>query len=413
MAAFDPRRFGEILRLPGAAAFTSAGFLGRLALAAATLAITLAIVHRTGSYATAGLIVGVFVLARAVSAPVLSRLVDRFGQFAVMLIASMAQTLLLVLLTAGIFLDWPVATLTVIAAIAGLGSGSPPAFVRARWAHLVDSPQKLSTAFAWESLIESSAFTISPLLVVLIVDAVSPLSGMIFVIGIVAAAGLTLYTQRSTQPPIALQTDGSAQAIPTRVIVAVLISGLYYFSVSFAMGVFDIIAVEQGESSGNASLTSLILAVFSVGTMTAAIVYGSVQWKWTPRQRLLMLIPLFALATLAVPLLGGGLMLMAPAFVIGIIFSFVLTSSNLAVQAVAPKGRLTELLAWMTAGLGVGVAAGAYFAGLAVDLGGFEAAAVVLLISGGFGLIVMVFDLIFLRQPATPAPEPQVASTTE
>lgn len=413
MAAFDPRRFGEILRLPGAAAFTSAGFLGRLALAAATLAITLAIVHRTGSYATAGLIVGVFVLARAVSAPVLSRLVDRYGQFAVMLIASMSQVVLLIVLTAGIFLDWHVAWLAGVAAVAGLGSGSPPAFVRARWAHLVDSPQKLSTAFAWESLIESSAFTIAPLLVVLLVDAVSPLTGMIFVIGVVAAAGLTLYTQRSTQPPVVLQSDGSSQPVGARVIVSVLVSGLYYFTVSFAMGVFDIIAVEQGESSGNANYTSIILAVFSIGTMIAAIVYGSVQWKWTPQQRLWMLIPLFGIATLAVPVLDGGLILLLPALVIGVLFSFVLTSANLAVQSIAPKGRLTELLSWMTAGLGVGVAAGAYFAGLAVDLGGFEAAAIVLLASGAFGFLVLIFDLLFMRRPVAVGPEPKVNAASE
>lgn len=405
MAAFDPRRFGEILRLPGAAAFTSAGFLGRLALSAATLAITLVIVDRTGSYALAGLIVAVFVVSRAASGPILGRLVDRHGQFAVMLTASMGQVVMLIVMTLAILSDWPIAAIAVIAGIAGFGSGAPPALVRARWAALVGkNPAQLSTAFAWESLIESTAFTVAPLIVVMLVNSTSPLVGLVFVIGVVLAAGLTLYLQKRTQPPVVLTSAGTAQPVGGRTIGLVITCAIYYFAVSFAMGAFDIVAVQQGEASGIPGFTGIAIACFSLGTLIGGVVYGSLQWKWTPHQRMWGIVPLFALSTLLVPLLGQGLPLLLSGALIGLFFTSTLTSTNLTVQSVAPKGRLTELLAYMTAGFGGGVAGGNYFAGLAVDHGGFAAASWVVAGAGALGLLAMAVDLAFFRKPiAAPA----------
>lgn len=401
MAAFDPRRFGEVLRLPGAAAFSSAGFLTRIPLSGATLAITLAVVHQTGSYATAGLLVGLFAISRAASAPILSRVVDRYGQFAVMLLATMYQLSLLAVLTAGIFLDWHLAVLGTIAAFAGLGTGSPPAFVRARWAGVARSPQQLSTAFAWESLVESTAFTLAPLVIVLLVGSMSPLAGMVFVVAMVGISGTALYLQRGTQPPVVREPDGGRQKVGRRATAIVVVCAAYYFSASFAMGALDIIAVAQGEVVTIVGFTGIVLAVGSIGKMIGAIVYGSLQWRHTPQQRMLVIAPLFALAALLVPVIGGSSLLIVAAFVIGPIYSAALTSANLVVQSSVPKGRLTELLAWMFAAFGVGVAAGNYFAGLAVEYGGFTAAAWVYAGSGALLVLTLAIDLLFLRRRAS------------
>ena len=404
MATFDPRRFAEILRIPGAAAFTSAGFLGRIALSAATLAMTLVIVDRTGSYGIAGMVVAVFVISRAASGPILGRLADRHGQFTVMLTASMGQVVMLIVLTFALFLDWSIPVVMIIAVIAGFGSGAPPALVRARWAALVGkNPTQLSTAFAWESLVESTAFTIAPLIVVMLVNSFTPLTGLIFVIAVVLVAGLTLYLQKSTQPPVHLTSAGTAPPVGGRTIGLVLTCAVYYFAVSFAMGSFDIIAVQQGRLSEIPNFTGILLAFFSLGTLIGAILYGSLQWKWTPHQRMWGIVPLFALATLLVPLLGGGIPLMFSGMFIGLLFSATLTSTNLTVQSVAPKGRLTELLAYMTAGFGGGVALGNYLAGLAVDHGGFAAASYVVTGAGALALVALVIDLTFFRKPI-PAP---------
>lgn len=399
MAAFDFRRFGTVLRIPGAAAFTSAGFLTRVPLSGASLAITLAVVDQTGSYATAGLLVAVFAISRAASAPILSRVVDRHGQFAVMLVATMCQLSLLAVLTAGIFLDWHIALLAVIAAVAGFGTGSPPAFVRARWANVVQSPTELTTAFSWEALVESLAFTVAPLVIVLLVGVLSPLAGMVFVIAIIGISGTALYLQRSTEPPVSRSTGEAPPKIGRRAAAIVVVCAAYYFSASFAMGALDIIAVAQGEVISIPGFAGLVLAICAVGKMLGAITYGSIQWKHTPQQRMIGIVPLFTLITLLVPLLGHSALLLVATFLIGPLYTAALTSSNLIVQASVPRARLTEQLAWLTASFGAGAAFGNYAAGLAVDLGGFAAAAWVYVISGALGVVVLICDVLFVRRP--------------
>jgi len=397
MAVFDPRRFAQVLRLPGAAKFSSAGFLARIPLSGATLAITLAVVDQRGSFADAGLLVAAFAIARALGAPPLSRIVDRYGQFAVMLLATMVQLVLLGVLTAGIFLGWNMLALAIVAALAGFGSGSPPAFVRARWAHIAPDTGTLGTAFSWEALVESAAFTVAPLIIVCLVDLYSPFVGLSFVVVLVGIAGLCLYTQRGTQPP-PTRARGERERIDRRAAGIVLISALYYFSASFAMGALDIIAVSQGEAVSIPAFTGIVIAVCSLGKMVGAISYGSLQWRITPQQRLQWIIPLFALLTLAVPLSGGSAWLILAAFLIGPLYSAALTSSNLIVQSVVPRGRLTEQLAWLFAAFGLGVAFGTFAAGLAVELGGFTAAATVFVASGCLALATLGVDLLLRRR---------------
>lgn len=402
MAAFDPRRFGEVLKLPGAAKFSAAGFLTRVPLAGAGLGITFAVVHQTGSYSVAGLLVAFFALTRALSAPILSRIVDRHGQFRVMLPATMYQLIMLAILTAGIYLEWHFAAQAVLATLAGFGSGSPPAYVRARWSNTVQNPQQLSTAFAWESLIESTAFSLTPLAIVGIIGFTEPISGMIFVVAMVGISGTLLYTQRKTEPPVVRETDGRRQKVGRHAALMVILSGSYYFCVSFAAGALDIISVAQGEVVAIAGFTGIVLAVGSIGKMVGAITYGSVQWKWTPQQRMYGLVPCFIGATLLLPLIGDGPWLILAAFALGPFYSAILTSANLGVQGSVPRGRLTEMLAWMFASMGAGIAAGNFLTGVAIDAGGFAAASWVYVASSALMLLTLIIDVAFMRKPAKP-----------
>lgn len=400
MAAFDPRRFGEVLKLPGTAKFSAAGFLTRVPLAGAGLGITFAVVHQTGSYSVAGLLVAFFAITRALSAPILSRIVDRHGQFRVMLPATMYQLILLAVLTAGIYLEWHFAAQAALAALAGFGSGSPPAYVRARWSSAVQNPQQLSTAFAWESLIESTAFSLTPLAIVGIIGFTDPIAGMVFVVAMVGISGSLLYTQRKSEPPVVREADGKRQKVGSLGTAMVFISGAYYFCVSFAAGALDIIAVAQGEVIAIAGFTGIVLAVGSIGKMIGAITYGSVQWKWDPRQRMYGLVPCFVAATLLLPLIGDSAWMILAAFALGPFYSAILTSANLAVQVSVPRGRLTEMLAWMFASMGAGIALGNFATGVAIDAGGFALASWVYVGSAALMVLTLIIDVAFFRKPA-------------
>lgn len=390
-------RYSTILRLPGAAAFTSAGILARMPFQGAALAVTLAVVMNDGSYVTAGLLVAVMTIGRAISAPTMSRLVDHYGQAAVMIYGVSVQFITFGALTFGIALDWSLVLLNAFALVTGLAFGAPHAYVRARWVHIAGNRRQLDTAFAWESMIESFGVALTPLIIVLLVNAVSPLAGLVFLTAVTAVGGVALYTQKRTEPPVVRNETGGRVRIAGRTARRILVFTAYNFSGSFVMGSLSIIAVQQEEATSISGYSGFVLTSFALGTLVAAYAYGAVSWKRTPDMRLRAIVPVFALTVLTVPFLENSLLLLAAAFIIGFPFIGILTSSNRAVQEVAPKGRLTELLAWLGFAQATGVALGSLLMGIAIDGHGYVVAALVLTLAGAFAMLALAYDVIVYR----------------
>lgn len=396
-SALGPLKFGTILSLPRAKGFTFAGIPARMQLQGAALAVTLVIVAKTGSYTVAGILVAALTIGRAISAPALSRLVDKHGQFAIMSFTLLVQFAATALLAAGATWGWNIWLLGILAALMGLSTGAPPAFIRARWVGLVRSRPELDTAFAWESLIESFGVAVTPLIIVWFVDLSGPVSGLIFLAIIGVVGGYALFLQRGSEPKIVRKEDGRRVPISRRAAALIVVFTLYYLSAAIAMGAYNILAVEQGETSEIPGYTGYVLASFAVGTMVGAILYGSINWNQDPSRRFGLIIPLFAATTLTIPFLEGSLLLLVASFIIGLPFIAILTSTNRAVQEVAPAGRVTEMLAWLATALGVGIALGNLFAGVFVDLGGYLAVSYVLIASGALGIVTLLVQLLFFR----------------
>ena len=411
--------YGAILRLPGALGFTLAGIPARMHLQGAALAITLLIVAQTGSYALAGGLVAAFTIARGISGPWLSRMVDRRGQFAVMSVATITQAVLTVLLAFGTVWGWNFWVLGALAAAAGLSSGAPPAYIRARWVGVITHRRQLDTAFAWESMVESFGVAITPIILVAVAGASNPLVGVLFLAAISIVGGCALYLQRATEPKVTRHGDQARVQIPRDVVIRVFVLTIYYFCASVAMGVWNIIAVEQGEHSDVPGLTGWVLSSFAVGTMIGAFIYGAIRWRIRPEQRLVVIMPLFFLSTLVTPFLEGSSLLIGASFLVGLPFIAILTSTNLAVQDVSPKGRLTEMLAWLAASVGVGVSTGNLLGGVVIDTWGFVACSMLLLGAGTLGLVTLAVQLARSRSAgigdATDGEEaePEIASAGE
>jgi MFS transporter len=187
-------RYRELLRVP----FFVTAAVGRVGIAASALAVVLLVQHRTGSYSVAGLVAGCFAAAEAVAGPQTARLIDRYGQTTVLpplLLGHAAAAA--VLLAAGPRWTLALAGLLLGATIPQLGALSAT-----RWAAMLD-PDALPVAFALESLANSAAFLIGPVLVSAIAAAGHPVLGPIVAAGLIVAGGLGLAAQRSTAPPSA------------------------------------------------------------------------------------------------------------------------------------------------------------------------------------------------------------------
>ncbi|MFG1602545.1 MFS transporter [Actinoplanes sp. NPDC049265] len=185
-------RYRDLSRVPF---FVAAG-VGRVGIAASALAVVLLVQHRTGSFAAAGLVAGCFAAAEAVAGPQMARLIDRYGQTRVLpplLLGHAAAAGLL--LAAGPRWMPPVAGVLLGATIPQLGALSAT-----RWAALLDS-EALPAAFALESLANSAAFLVGPVLVSAIAATGHPVLCPAVAAGLIVVGGLWLAALRGTAPP--------------------------------------------------------------------------------------------------------------------------------------------------------------------------------------------------------------------
>lgn len=351
------------LKTPGALKFSSAGLLGRLPVSMTGLGIVLLVEHSTGSYGKAGLIAAIYVLTSAFAAPLQGRLADQLGQRPILLIACAlyATGAVSLIAAAGESLG-----LTIGAAIL-TGAVAPQVgnMVRTRWTHAIDDRQLLSTAFAWEAILDEVVFIVGPVLVTfLTLNVYAPLG-----LGVAAASALIggwmLAFQQTTAPEPTRRRAASKEPLPIITLVSLIIAAI---GVGFVFGSSEILIVAFTDELGQKSLAGWVLAVSAVGSLLAGFLIGARNSVGDPVLRLRLFTALLALSLLPLPFASTMLHVTAGMFIMGLsIAPTLITAVNL-VELVTPLPRLTEALTWVTTGLSGGVAFGALASGRVVEL---------------------------------------------
>ena len=137
--------------------------IGRLPIAALSLSTIILVRHETGSFAVAGVVEACVGIAAAVSLPVQGRLVDRYGQTAVLVPAAALNPIALVALVVA---AGDGASSAVLAAIGALSGASFPAMsscMRTLWSDLVPDPVLRQSAFALDAVLLEVCFIVGPL----------------------------------------------------------------------------------------------------------------------------------------------------------------------------------------------------------------------------------------------------------
>lgn len=135
-------------------------------------------------------------------------------------------------------------------------------------------------------------------------------------------------------------------------------------------GANDVAVVAFATEAGRKSASGVVLATWGVGSLTAALVYGSRTWSWPMWKQI-------ALGTIVLAV-GASTFMLAPNLVVlsvlmvltGMSIAPTVTTGNNIVQAVVAPSQLTEGLAWLSTSMNVGVSLGSVLAGHAVDAGG-------------------------------------------
>ncbi|MER7752878.1 MFS transporter [Kitasatospora sp. NPDC097643] len=394
--------YRQIFAAPGSLAFSSTGFIARLPISMAGIGIVTMLSQLRGSYGVAGAVSATLALAAAALGPAVSWLVDRQGQRRVALPAAA----LTVLASAGLLLcahfNAPSWTLFLFA----IGMGVMPsagAMVRARWAHLYrDEPAKLHTAYSFEAVVDEVCFIVGPILAIGLATNAFPEAGALAAV-IALAVGIVLFTaQRRTEPPVhPAAAHGGRSAILNGGLVVLVLT---FIATGAIFGSVEIVTVAFADAQGHKGLSSVVLAVWALGSGLAGVVYGALKPKGTLATRFftgvlmmaLSMVPILFVAS-SVHGLGGLVAAGAALLLAGVAISPTLISAMALVERLVPAAQLTEGMSWTTTGLALGVAFGSSTGGWVVDASGAAAGYWVPLVAGVFGVLVALVGLRRLR----------------
>ncbi len=262
-----------MLSRPGALRFSAAGLVGRLPLSMAGLGMLLLVQADTGSYAVGGSVSAVYMVANAIAALPLGRLVDARGQGRVLALGSIIFGTAMVGLVVTVQAGWPLWASYAAAAVAGATLPPIDACVRTRWAHVLDRPDEVETAYAFEAVVDESVFIIGPIVVTLLSTLVDPVAGIAATVVAGLGGSLAFAAQRGTAPP-AHPHDHSAGArvpLPWRSLGPLTVVCV---ALGLMFGAAEVITVAFADEHGNKSVSGVLLALWALGSLLAGVDHG-------------------------------------------------------------------------------------------------------------------------------------------
>ena len=369
------RTYREILRIPGALRFCAAGLVARSGGAMMGLGLVLMVSAIYCSYGLAGAVTAANAVCWALGTAVLSNLVDRFGQRRVMYPAAILSAVFLAITVVLAVMQAPAWTLFAPVMISGATGGAPGALVRARWSYITDNPDHLHAAFSLESTLDEVAYMVGPVVATALSTGVHPAAGLVapIILGVVGAAWF--YSQRATEPPVQKRPpapEGGAWRqlillVPgvTAVIVVNLLIGTVF-------GAIDVSVVAAATEWDARPASGVILAVFSLASAAAGFYYGARRWATPLPRRFMIGVAAMFVATAVLPVANSTWLLATLGVLVGVTVAPTLINGNSLIEKLVHPARLTEGLAWMGTGIGIGASIGSGVAGHVIDLGGYK-----------------------------------------
>jgi MFS family permease len=349
-------KYRSVLTVPGARRLFASALVGRLPQGMSSLAILLLVRDATDSYAAAGAAVGAFALATAGSAPLVGRLIDRFGRARVLVPFALAQSGAYVGLVVATSAGAGVLVLVALSALAGALLPPIAPVVRVLLREVFDDLSLRDTAYALDAVAQETIWIAGPLAVALVIALTSPELAVVL-LGVVCVSGTLLFVSsplvRRSDAPRTVPERRSALASPElrALLGPVALTGM-------ALGAIEVGLPSLAIHAGSRPASGLLLALWSVGSMTGGLWYGSRVWRSSlvSRYQLLLVLavvctaPLIAARTIDVAVVCAVLagLTVAPMFSC----QYALVGRSLA------PGTETEAFTWISAALIGGLAAG-------------------------------------------------------
>jgi len=386
VAVLQTRHTGYLL-------FTS--LLGRLPGAMAALAIVQLVRSTSGDFAFAGLITAVYVVAGAVGQPLLSGLIDRFGQVTVLAISGILSFLAFT----GMALTLEPAPGAAVALAAAAGILMPPLepALRALWPRLVAPGSHLKAAFSLDAGAQEIIYIIGPLLTVAGIAIFGPVGNLLFAggLGLIGALAFVINpAPRAASKERRSDATAHSRGRSPILIPAVARVAALTFGIGVPVGALTIVATASEAARSDAGLAGWILAVNAIGALIGATVVGIWPLGSTPERLLTLCGVLLAVGYL--PLAVTGLPTWAyvvAAGISGLMLPPALGQVFERISQLSPAAALTEANGWVVSAMTLGVGAGTLVSGVIVGASGTSAVTWIVL---GASALTALLSLIAL-----------------
>lgn len=405
-----PNPYRDIFRAPGAKGFAAAGFVARLPIAMAPIGIVAMLSQTHGEYWLAGAVSATYALTNALVSPQISRLVDRFGQTAIVVPATLVSAIAFTALMMAANQNWPTWSLFVAAFFAA-AMPSMPAMIRARWTEIFRGKPELNTAFAFESSMDEMMYIAGASLSVGLAVSVFPEAGILASTVLLTLGTAAFILQRSSEPKLRSadqRAAGSAIRLPA---VQIVTLALIFVGAIFATA--EVSAVAITEELGRPNAASLVIGVYAVGSFVLGLVLGALKLTMPLHKQFAVAVGVVAITQVPLLFLTGTVPLLATAvFVSGLAISPTFITAFGLIERRVPESMLTEGVTWVMTGIGIGMALGAFVAGWVVDNLGPRHGFWVSVLSASVALSVVLLGQRLLsgaRMTAVPDPATQPA----
>jgi MFS family permease len=352
--------YRRVFALPGVRTLLLLTFFARIPATAAGMVLTLHIAVSMGrGYGAAGTVGAVCTIGIAIGAPVLGRVVDRWGLRPMLVITTVGEA------TFWLFarlMSYPM--LLVFGFLGGMLVLPAMSIGRQAIAALVPADLR-RTAYSTDSVSTEMSFMVGPAAAVLVATQFSTQAALVAMAGGIVLVGGALFVVNPAVRSAAEKAAPTAR-VPRREwltprMVGVLVIGA---GAVFILAGTEVAIVAQLQASGELTWTSVVVVVWSAGSAVGGLVYGALKRSY----RQVRLMALLGLLTIPIGLAGGtwwALMLaLVPA---AMLCAPTIAATGEEVSRLAPVAARGEATGLQSSAFTLGAAAGAPLVGFVVD----------------------------------------------
>lgn len=375
--------YSDLGRNPGVFRVLVSQLTARFPFGMLSIIMLLHMQHAFGDYTSAGVILAAESIGQAISGPLTSRLMGRWGMRRVLATTSL---LCAGLLTTIAFVHLPLAVVTGISFFIGITTPPVTPAVRTLYPRLVPSNQ-ISALFSLDAAAQEIIWVAGPVVAVFISSQFGTVAGLCVAAAFMLAGGAWFISSPAfgkVRIPKARSGFGVVLFRPTVMLTTVI---GFFFVASFAAIEAGIVRAfaPVGEAAGHSSIESgVVLALFAGGSLVGGLLVGHRAVRpWSILLRLLVVLA----GTLACLISLNMWWLSAVLFLGGLGTAPTFAAMSSIVGATVKFSETAEAFGWIGTGQLVGVATGSAIAGVAIDAVGANGA---ILVSGGLLVVAAI-----------------------